>query len=131
MPIPLRMVLTPFSAASAAAVAEAVDARLDQVAQDAALTLVERFVHFAQRVDARATYLFERGVVPAEHLVQARLVQAFGAERLSHHASRVAHFATLGARLVDEVRDRLGDDLLLARRRIETREHRVQGAARP
>ena len=65
-----------------------------------------------------------------EHLVQASLVELGAAQRFGHRFPRVPHVTPGRARLVDEIRERLRDDLLLSRRRFEARQNLVQRSTR-
>jgi hypothetical protein len=122
------------SAAVAVAVApvtEAVKALLDEVAQNFPLPFIERFVDLASRADARAPDRLQRGVVPAEHLGEARFVDPVASEDVGHGPSRVAHVTPRFARLSDELVDRGRDDFLLTGRGVESREDGVEGSALP
>jgi len=106
-------------------------ARLDEVAQDPALALVERAVDLAHRFQRRRAKIVERRIVAPEHLLETRLVELLAAEGFRNVLACAPDVATRGAGPIDELIDRGQDQLFLARGRVEPREDGVQRAAWP
>src|SRR5262249_25800982 len=96
------------------------------VAYDLALSVVEHVVNLGERRGGGAPEALGGVVEALLGGVEGRRVEALPAERPRDVAARFTHRSAQVARRVLELVERAQNDLLLARRRVEPRQDRVQ-----
>src|SRR6478736_569075 len=91
----------------------------DQLGQDPALPFIQGFVHLTERIERVLTDAINHTILAFEQPLDCAAIQRFTADGLRDVSTRCVKFRARVAHVVEQRVDRLANDFLLTRSRVQ------------